>query len=206
MKDFGLYIIITDPVLPYNKIAEICVEEEIRYLQLREKHMSATDMINVSREIMSIVSESSTKFIINDRPDVAMAIGADGVHLGQDDIPVEYAREILKKSSLFGLSTHNFDQAREALKKKPDYIGFGPIYKTPTKQIPDPVVGTERLQKVLEFSDVPVVAIGGIDETNVRSVLEAGAKNICMVRYFMQTENLRQRIRTMKQIIAEYEG
>ncbi len=205
MKNFGIYLIISNPVLSYKEIAEICREEEIKYLQLREKDMPASEIIKVSREIMSVLKGSSTKFIINDRPDLAMASEADGVHLGQDDIPVEFAEKILGKDKVFGLSTHNLDQAREALKKNPDYIGFGPIYKTPTKKIPDPEVGTDNLKKVLEFADVPVAAIGGIDETNIREVLDAGAKNICLVRYFMQTENLRQRIRKIKQIIAEYE-
>ena len=103
-----------------------------------------------------------------------------------------------------GLSTHNLSQLKQAIKLKPSYAGFGPVYKTPTKANPDPVVGINMLKQALKMANVPVVAIGGIDETNIEPVLAAGAKNVALVRYFMQTKELQQRIKHIKSKIQKY--
>ena len=205
MKDFGLYIIITNPVLTYSRIAEICVKNEIAMLQLREKHLTDKEIIKIARELKSIVKGSVTNLIINDRPDIAVLCEADGLHLGQDDISFEDARKIVGDSIKIGLSTHSIEQAKEALKKTPDYIGFGPVYETTAKDKPDKVVGTNQLKEVLSFATVPVVAIGGIFPENIEAVLKAGAKNIAMVRYFMQTEDLDKRIKEIKSLFKKYE-
>jgi thiamine-phosphate pyrophosphorylase len=194
MKDFGLYIIITKPVLRYSTIAEICVKHKIKMLQLREKHLTDKEIVSIGREIKSITKGSDTNFVINDRPDIAILCDADYLHLGQNDLCYEDARRITGNNIKIGLSTHSIQQAKDALVNKPDYIGFGPVYKTPTKAIPDAVVGTERLTEVLKFSDVPVVAIGGIFPENIHEVLKTGARNIALVRYFMETEDFEKRI------------
>ena len=204
MLDFGLYIIITSPVLPYEKIAEICVEEEIELLQLREKKLSDQEVLSIGRNIKSIIKGSKTKLIINDRPDLALLIGADGYHLGQEDISLEDGQKIYPDTKIRGLSTHNLEQANTAILKKLDYIGFGPIYATPTKEKPDPVVGTDQLESVLSQANIPVVAIGGIDESNINDVLQTGVRNIAMVRYFMRSKNLRERIQAIKAICEQY--
>lgn len=205
MNDFGLYLIITDPLLPYRTIAEICVRRGIRLLQLREKHLSDHALLKAAREIMDVTRGTETLFVFNDRPDLALVSGADGVHLGQEDIPIRDVRQLAGDRPLcYGLSTHSLPQAREALSHSPDYIGFGPIYPTPTKAIADPEVGTDALSDVLKIATVPVVAIGGIDDTNIRDVLAAGARNVCMVRYFMQARDLEQRIERMQDLIGEY--
>jgi len=204
MNDFGLYIIITDPVLPYTKVAEICVENEICMLQLREKHISDRELLQTAKKIRKITAGTKTSLVINDRPDIAILCNADFLHLGQDDIEYDEAKKITGKNIKTGLSTHSVQQAKDALEKNPDYIGFGPVYKTPTKAKPDPVVGTERLRQVLQFSNVPVVAIGGIFPENIDDVLKAGAKNICMVRYFMETKETEKRIKEIKSIISNY--
>ncbi len=202
MEDFGLYIIITKPVLPYTEIAEICVKHGIRMLQLREKHLPDRDLLKIARDIRYITRGTKTNFVINDRPDIAALVEADFLHLGQDDLPVEEARKIIGDMPV-GLSTHSLEQAREALKKNPAYIGFGPVYPTPTKEKPDPVVGTENLSKVLEFATVPVVAIGGIFPENIPQVLAAGARNIAMVRYFMQTTEFEKRLVYIKSLLQQ---
>jgi thiamine-phosphate pyrophosphorylase len=204
MKDFGLYIIITNPVLPYCRIAEICVKNEIAMLQLREKHLTDKEIIKIARELKSIVKGSVTNLIINDRPDIALLCEADGLHLGQDDISCEDAKKIVGDSIKIGLSTHSLEQAKEALKKKPDYIGFGPVYETTAKAKPDKVVGTNQLKEVLSFATVQVVAIGGIFPENIEAVLKAGAKNIAMVRYFMQAEDLDNKIKEIKSLLKKY--
>lgn len=202
MPNFGLYVIITDPVLPVEEIAEICVRNEIRYLQVRLKDTDDNTIIKLGKKIKSIIRNSVTKLIINDRPDLALACNADGVHLGQDDMKIESARKIAP-NLIYGLSTHSIEQAKEALQKSPAYIGFGPIYKTPTKKKPDPTVGTDLLREVVEFSKVPVVAIGGIDLDNFDNVVSTGAKNICLVRWLMQAKNLDERIKIIKQKLEE---
>lgn len=194
MTDFGLYIIVTKPVLSYSVIAEICVKHGIRMLQLREKHLPDKELVCIGKLIKSITKGSDTNFVINDRPDIAVICDADYLHLGQNDLSYEDAKRITGDKIKIGLSTHSIKQAKEALLKKPDYIGFGPVYATTTKAVPDPVVGTEQLTEVLKFADVPVVAIGGIFPENIHEVLKAGAQNIALVRYFMETEDFEKRL------------
>jgi len=194
IDNFGLYLIITKPVLSYQEIARIAVKHNIRYLQLREKNLSDRELIAISQEIIKITSGTPTNFIMNDRADLAKIVGADGLHLGQDDLTLQEAKSILGENKIFGLSTHSLEQVSIATSQNPDYIGFGPIFPTPTKAKPDPAVGLTNIRQVVENSPIPVVAIGGIDETNAEEVIYNGAENISLVRYFMNSENLEERI------------
>ena len=198
MQDFGLYIIITKPELSYEEIAKICVRQNIRMIQLREKHLTDREIIEAGKRIKSITVGTNTLLVINDRVDLALAAGADVLHLGQDDLPVEEARKIAGDRLKIGLSTHSIEQVREALEQKPDYIGFGPVYPTNAKARPDAPVGVEMLKEVLSFANIPVVAIGGIFPENMDEVIAAGAKNIALVRHFMQTKETEQRIIEIK--------
>ena len=194
LDNFGLYLIITKPVLSYQEIARIAVKHNIRYLQLREKNLSDRELIAISQEIIKITSGTPTKFIMNDRADLAKIVGADGLHLGQDDLTLQEAKSILGEDKIYGLSTHSLEQVSIATSQNPDYIGFGPIFPTPTKAKPDPAVGLTKIREVVANSPIPVVAIGGIDETNVEEVIYNGAENISLVRYFMNSKNLEERI------------
>lgn len=194
MNNFGLYLIITKPVLTYQEIARIAVKHNIKYLQLREKDLSDRDVISVSKEIIKITSGTATNFIMNDRADLAKIVNADGLHLGQDDVSLTDAQAIFGHDKIYGLSTHSLEQANKAIKQNPDYIGFGPIFPTPTKVKADPTVGLDLIKPLVKTSTSPVVAIGGIDETNAEKVIYAGAENICLVRYFMNYKNLEERI------------
>lgn len=202
MENFGTYIILTKPQLPYTTIAEKCVEAGIKMLQLREKHLSDRELIQIGRDIRSITKGSETSFVINDRPDIAVLCDADYLHLGQDDITIEDARKIVGNMKI-GLSTHSIEQARDALTKNPDYIGFGPIYPTNAKAKPDKPVGTKLLKEVLSFAKIPVIAIGGIFAENINEVIDAGAKNIAMVRYFMQTTDFTQRVNEINLLLND---
>lgn len=202
--EFGLYVIITRPVLPYHVIAEECVRLGIKMLQLREKHLDDKALLKTARELRSITQGTQTNLVINDRPDIALLCDADYLHLGQDDIPVEEARRIVGNMKI-GLSTHTLDQVKEAIKKKPDYIGFGPIYLTNAKAKPDPPVGTRLLRKVVQLSPIPVVAIGGIFPENIDQVLQTGVRNIAMVRHLMQTSLFSESARTIIEKISVYE-
>jgi thiamine-phosphate pyrophosphorylase len=153
-------------------------------LQLREKHLSDAELLRVARDLRAITAGTNTQLVINDRPDIAALCRADFLHLGQDDIPIDDARKIVGDMKI-GLSTHSMQQAQEAMKHAPAYIGFGPIYPTNAKANPDKPVGTELLQQVLGIASVPVVAIGGIFPENIHEVVKAGATNVSLVRHFM---------------------
>lgn len=203
MQDFGLYVIITKPTLSYAQIAEICVRQEVKMLQLREKFLSDKQLLEVAKLIKSITKGSSTKFVVNDRADIAALSQADYLHLGQDDLSLSDAREIVGPGIGIGLSTHSIEQATIAIAQRPDYIGFGPVYKTTTKQIADPTVGVELLAQIVAQSEVPVVAIGGIFPENIDTIIQAGARNISLVRYLMETTQTEDRIKKVKEIIGE---
>lgn len=199
MDNFGPYIIITKPTLPYTTIAEACVDCGVKMLQLREKHLSDRDLIAVAIDIRCITRGTGTNFVINDRPDIAVLCGADFLHLGQDDLPIEEARKIVGPMKI-GLSTHSLYQARHALSKDCAYIGFGPIHPTNAKANPDVPVGVSQLKQVLCFSKIPVVAIGGIFPKNVDEIVKSGARNVAMVRYFMQSQTREDFISRLKEI------
>ena len=133
-------------------------------------------------EAIRIARLAGASVIINDRVDVALALGADGVHLGQIDMPVAAARRLLGNDAIIGFSTHNIQQVRAALDLPIDYLAFGPIFPTQSKHNPDPVAGLEALSLIKSITgDLPVIAIGGIDESNVVEVLSAGADSAAII-------------------------
>ncbi len=151
-------------------------------VQLREKHLSPREFYREAEAALRVARERGVRLIINDRVDIALALGADGVHLGQYDLPPEAARELLGPDVIIGFSTHNIDQAIGAARLPVDYIAIGPIFATLSKENPDPVVGIDGLRRVREqASHMPIVAIGGITERNARSVIEAGADAVAVI-------------------------
>jgi thiamine-phosphate pyrophosphorylase len=200
MKQYGLYVILTRPQMPHGTIARKCVSHGIKMLQLREKDLSDKELLRIGLEIRSITKGTHTCFVVNDRPDIARLCQADYLHLGQDDMPIEEARQIVGDMKI-GLSTHSIEQAREALTKNPDYIGFGPVFPTNAKLKPDKPVGIEQLKQVIELSHVPVIAIGGLFPENIESVIEAGAQNVAMVRHLMQTHEFDTRVDSLNHLL-----
>ena len=205
-NDFGLYLIITKPFFPYKKIVKTAVKYNVKYLQLREKELRDREILQAASEIMSVTDGTETRFVLNDRADLAYLCGADCLHLGQDDISITDAKKICGENVCgYGLSTHNLKQVEEAVKLKPDYIGFGPVFQTNTKKKPDPVTGTEIIAEAVKLAgDVPVVAIGGIDGENITRVLNAGARNVCMVRYLMDSIHFETRVKETVEILNDY--
>lgn len=151
-------------------------------IQLRDKLATPADFYEAARESVKYARQHGVLVIVNDRVDVAMAAGADGVHLGQDDMPVEQARYILGDDAIIGLSTHSVDQAVDAMTMQIDYIAVGPVFVTGTKESPDQVVGPDMLRRVrIEIGTAKLVAIGGIDEQSIREVFDSGADSAAII-------------------------
>lgn len=151
-------------------------------IQLREKKSSPRTFFHDAVAAVRLAKESGVKIIINDRVDIALATGADGVHLGQTDMPVGAARRLMGPDLLIGFSTHNVDQATTALALPIDYLAFGPVHGTKTKENADPTTGLEQLRQVhLLKGPLPLVAIGGIDASNARPTIDAGADSVAVI-------------------------
>ena len=152
-----------------------------RLVQLRDKDASARELLDQARACVKLTREAGAKLIINDRVDVALTVGADGVHLGQDDLSVEDAREILGEDKIIGVSTHSIDQFRAALETSASYIAVGPVYPTKTKENPAPIVGLELVREAKGLTDRPLVAIGGITAERAPEVIAAGADSVAVI-------------------------
>lgn len=174
------------------------IEGGATLIQLREKHRSPREFFADALESVRLAKDAGVRIIINDRVDIALAARADGVHLGQTDMPVEAARQVLGDEFLIGYSTHDLEQFRAALELPINYIAFGPVHGTTTKENPDPVVGLEQLRGLQAFKpSLPIVAIGGISESNARQTLDAGADSLAIISAFLAdpariAENIRR--------------
>ena len=175
-KTAPLYLITDTKIagLSHIQITRRAIDAGIRVIQLREKNLPPKDIYKAAVSIRDIAMRRNVIFIVNDHVDVALAVNADGVHLGQEDIPVEDARRILGKRKLIGISTHNLKEAIMAQEAGADYIGFGPMFHTTTKDVGNPK-GLKALRQVRKLIDIPIVAIGGITWENVNEVLNSGA-------------------------------
>ncbi len=154
-------------------------------IQLREKQKAAGDWFPDALEAARLCRESGVTCIVNDRVDIALAIDADGVHLGQDDMPAAMARQLLGPGKIIGLSTHSIDQLEAALREEIDYAAIGPIFATSTKSDHDPTIGIEMLSKAAQTAGMmPLVAIGGIKAGNLASIISAGAASAAKYSQF----------------------
>ena len=176
------------------------LEGGVDILQLREKTMPANKILELGKKVKQLCLQYDVTFIVNDRIDIALLLEADGVHLGQDDLDVKSAREILGANAIVGVSTHAPEQALKAVADGADYIGVGPVFKTPTKQGRVPV-GLEYVKWASENIEIPAFAIGGIDTENCQQVLEAGLKRIAVVRAIINALSPQQNAKTFKKQI-----
>jgi thiamine-phosphate pyrophosphorylase len=177
-------------------------------VQLRSKVLADGELCRLGASVKKIAVRHRKLFFVNDRTDLALAIGADGVHLGQEDLPVAVARRLAKvagKKLLIGKSTHSLEQALSAVKEPVDYIGVGPVFKTPTKRDSIPV-GLELIRWVKAAVSKPFVAIGGIDCTNLEAVLRAGATRVAVVRAIFSAKNPAEASKKLKEEILGYES
>ncbi len=164
------------------------------FIQLRDKSASPRDFYEAALAAMKVARSLKVRIIINDRVNVAAAVCADGVHLGQDDLPPDRARALLAPGAIIGLSTHNLKQALEADSTSADYIAFGPVFATSTKEKPDPVVGIEQLAEIRRRVSKPLVAIGGITLERAASVIEAGAASVAIISDLYSAGDITERV------------
>lgn len=178
----------------------------IKIIQYREKDKKALYKYNECLKIRKLTKEANVTFIVNDDIDIAIAVKADGVHIGQEDLPIKIVRELVPKDMIIGLSTHSPEQARKAVEDGADYIGVGPIFKTFTKKDVCAPVGFDYLDYVVgdlaKETSIPFVAIGGIKESNVLDVSRHGAKCIAMVTEIVGADNINQKIADIRKIIV----
>jgi thiamine-phosphate pyrophosphorylase len=183
-----------------RRMAEALVAGGVDLLQLRAKNQSVAEIEKLALELRSVTAERRVPLIINDHPQVARNAGAEGVHVGQDDLPVADARKIAGPNCAVGKSTHSLDQATRAFYEGADYIGFGPIFATPTK--PDyPAIGLEDIARVHESVRIPIFCIGGIKLDNLAKVIEAGARRVVIVSGLLQASDPAEYARSAKQML-----
>ncbi len=151
-------------------------------IQLREKNLTPREFFKQAEEASHTARQRGVRIVINDRVDIALALRADGVHLGQEDLPPEAARRLLGDRAIIGVSTHNVEQARRAARLPVNYLAIGPIFATSSKSNSQPVLGLDGLRNVRDtIGDFPLVAIGGISHENAREVMESGADAIAVI-------------------------
>lgn len=192
-KVHGLYAVIDSTYVPFpgmESTARKILSSGVRLLQLRAKGAGSKEMLEASKAIKKAALEFGAIFIVNDRADIAFLAGADGVHLGQDDIPVQDARRLLGPKSIIGVSTHDPVEAKKAETEGADYISFGPVFPTSTKKDAQSPRGLDLLGETRKATTLPIVAIGGITENNAHGVVEAGADAVAVISEILLSEDI----------------
>lgn len=199
LKKWKLYVITDVKALADRSLVQVvreAVEGGVSVVQLRDKTASDRQLTAIARALLKITRPKGVPLIINDRINVAKLSGADGVHLGQEDASLDEARQLLGKKAIIGRSTHSQAQAIEAQEEGFDYIGVGPVFKTPTKPLVAPV-GLNLVRFVSRDLRVPFVAIGGINEKNITRVKAAGANTVAVVRAVMASKDPKRAVQTL---------
>lgn len=183
-----------------GKMVEAMIAGGVDLIQLRAKGHAPAEIAKIAADLHRVAAEGGVPLIINDHPEIARIVAAEGVHLGQDDMPIAEARKIAGANCMVGKSTHSVGQAIRAFYEGADYIGFGPIFATPTK--PDyPPVGLEEIQKVHDAVRIPIFCIGGIKLDNLPDVIEAGARRVVIVSALLQAGNVANYAQSAKALL-----
>jgi len=205
LKDIDLYFI-TDSKLTKKTVLEdvkAAIKAGVKIIQYREKEKTTREMLEEAKKIGKLCKENNILFIINDRVDIALAVNADGIHLGNEDMPYSIARKLLGREKIIGLTVHNIHEAIEAEKIGADYVGVSPIFETKTKVDAGKPAGIELIKEVKEKLKIPFVAIGGINEKNIKSVLEAGAKSVAIISAITTKDNVEKECKKFRKIILD---
>ncbi len=185
MKKIGRFHVLTDSCLQaqfsHLELAELAIGGGADTIQFREKVGETRQMIRVAEEMQALCKRAGATFIVNDRVDVAIASRADGVHLGQNDFPIPLARKLLGQEAIIGGSAGNMEEAWKCLSEGADYIGFGPVYFTTSKEDAGPAGGLGLLKQVVEQIPLPIIAIGGLTKDNTPQVIQTGVHGIAVI-------------------------
>lgn len=191
--DFKLYLITDRKLFADDYSLFTAVEEALKggakAVQLREKDMAIRELMNMAYSMRDLTNKYGVKLFINDRVDVAIASGADGVHLGNTGMPAYAARKVVQDRMLIGVSTHGIEEAVRAKEDGADFVTLGPVYETPSKKQYGNPLGTDMLRKVSDKIDIPVFAIGGIQTYRVNEVMDAGAYGVALISAVLSSEN-----------------
>ena len=174
------------------RLIEIASASSVSLIQIREKQLPARLVFELAQKASRITRKTRTKLLVNDRADIALTAAADGVHLTANSIPVKIVRQIFPANFIIGVSAHTLEEAEKAMREEADFVTFSPIFETPSKAASGASQGVEKLREVCEkLAPFPIIALGGVDETNCASVLEAGASGFAAIRFLNKTENCR---------------
>ena len=205
MKRIGRLHVLTDTTLQkrftHLQLTEMAIHGGADTIQFRQKSGSTREMIEIATGMRRLCNEKGAVFIVNDRIDVAIAAEADGVHLGQDDFPIPLARELLGKDRIIGGSAATPEEIDICIREGADYVGFGPVYPTGSKDDAGPVSGIDFLKQIVASTPVPVIAIGGIDQNNARNVMDAGAHGIAVISSVCCRKDPRKAARELHHIL-----
>jgi len=204
--NYELYIITDENIArekTHAEIAQLAIAGGADVIQLRDKSCSSRDLIRIGRTVREITCRSSTLFIINDRLDVAVACGADGVHLGQGDMRTDVARQIAPQGFIIGVSVSTVDEAVRAERDGADYVALSPTFSTVSKPDAGPGHGSYMLREIRQNVSVPVIAIGGINHGNVAEVIAAGADGVAVISAVVGADDITAAARDLKNLIRQ---
>lgn len=203
--DLSLYLVTDQKLAGHRNLLEVvqkAIKGGVTVVQLREKDLSAREFYELGIRTKELLPPD-VPLLIDDRLDLALAIGTDGLHLGQRDLPVEIARKLLGPPAIIGLSVENLSQLQAAKQLPVDYLAISPVFSTPTKTDTGPAWGLDGLRTARELTCLPLVAIGGIDENNAASVIQAGADGVAVVSAICAAPDPEEAARRLKNIILE---
>jgi thiamine-phosphate pyrophosphorylase len=201
--DFKLYLI-TDrkqTAMPLTQAVRLALEGGVRAVQVREKDLPIRELLALAQELRALTKEFGAKLFINDQVDIAVAVDADGVHLGHQSLPASAVRNMVGKTMMIGVSTHTVEEARAAESAGADFVTFGPIFETPSKAHLGGPVGLEALKEAKRVVDIPLFGLGGIKGKNIGHVLWAGAYGIGMISAIFGAEDIRKRAKNLSEMI-----
>ena len=206
MKIIGRLHVLTDTILQ-NRFSHIELTEQTisggaDTIQFRQKSGSTKELIEIAMGMRQVCREKGAVFIVNDRIDVAMAADADGVHLGQDDFPIPLARELLGKDRIIGGSAATPEEMENCIREGADYVGFGPVYPTGSKDDAGPVSGIDLLKGIVASTTIPIIAIGGIDRNNASQVMGTGAHGIAVISSVCCRDDPQKATRELHHMVA----
>ncbi len=205
MKKIGRLHILTDvllqPRFSHVELAELAVAGGADTIQFRQKSGTTREMVQIARQLQALCQKAGVSFIVNDRVDVAMAAQADGVHLGQDDFPIPLARKLMGSKAVIGGSASSLEEARKCFLEGADYVGFGPVFFTTSKEDAGPAGGLELLEKIIREIPLPVVAIGGLNQDNSLQVIRSGAHGIAVISAVCCQKNPQEATQALRRLL-----